>query len=832
MASIPAAPGKPAPGAWTAWTNLWQIPAIVISLALIVMGVSRTIGPPQTNDFTAAFHQIDQLIAASQFETARSMLRDMIEPNLGETTTLERGRFHATVAELLFVAQQSEGTKVEATHRRVGEQFAQALKLEFPLTPGHIERWAQALLAFGDLAGARERLKQLDAMLAAAKPSEGEGDAANPVRVSRNRVFRNLVDVALRRSDVPGEGVGEMISDYRNGGELSAEDEVWSIARLAELKLNAGQAQEAVQSLLVDMRRLEGRGFSETAPNFGELFVLLGRAYFDLGDYARSQDILDQAMHMLDDSQPAFGDALVVIGRIAQARNDPDAAAEKFDLVVRDYVGTPSYLPGLLGRAETRSILGDHEESQADYETLKEDLAKSEGRRDITALVAGRSLCDRHDAALALGNLERALAYVSLAESLFKSDEVTADVLLRLASTHRQLADNMLALADSAGDESPPTEPPAAPAEVRTKANGHFAQAGDYYLRHANSHDAARLDDREWATSLWLAADSFDKGGRQEQAAKYFLRYLDGGSIDDPRRPETLHRLGQAYQAQLDYENGAAFYEQLVADHPRSTYAAHSHVPLSQCYLALDRRPEAEQQLRDVLAGNRLLTPEAQDYRDALIELGSLHYAAGEFAPAIERYTEASERYPDDPRRMEILYRLADSYRGSAMNLEERLKQPPPLPPSEQGRINAQRIEQLQRALDLFAEVCDTFGTSTAAIDAAQVEVLRRAHLYRADCAFHLGFYELAIEHYDRAARQYSTHASSMYALVQIVNCYTLLNDSERAAAAHRRALVRLKQLPETAFDSSEALMDRAAWERWLDHSPVGNTLASGAHTG
>jgi tetratricopeptide (TPR) repeat protein len=141
-------------------------------------------------------------------------------------------------------------------------------------------------------------------------------------------------------------------------------------------------------------------------------------------------------------------------------------------------------------------------------------------------------------------------------------------------------------------------------------------------------------------------------------------------------------------------------------------------------------------------------------------------------------------------------------------------------------------MEQLQRALDLFAEVCDTQGTSLAAADAAQVDLLRRAHLYRADCAFHLGLYDVAIEHYDRASRQYSTHASSMYALVQIVNCYTLMDDAERAAAAHRRALVRLRQLPESAFDSSEALMDRTAWEQWLDHSPVGGTLASGASTG
>jgi tetratricopeptide (TPR) repeat protein len=110
--------------------------------------------------------------------------------------------------------------------------------------------------------------------------------------------------------------------------------------------------------------------------------------------------------------------------------------------------------------------------------------------------------------------------------------------------------------------------------------------------------------------------------------------------------------------------------------------------------------------------------------------------------------------------------------------------------------------------------------------------MLRRAHLYRADCAFHLGFLEQAIELYDRAARLYSAHAASMYALVQIVNCYNQLNDEERAGAAHRRALVRLKQLPDSAFDSPESLMNRAAWERWLDNSPVGTTLSSAAKTG
>ena len=183
------------------------------------------------------------------------------------------------------------------------------------------------------------------------------------------------------------------------------------------------------------------------------------------------------------------------------------------------------------------------------------------------------------------------------------------------------------------------------------------------------------------------------------------------------------------------------------------------------------------------------------------------------------------------------MYRLADSYRSSAMSLGERLNEPPPLPPSEQGRINALRTEQLQRALDLFAQMCEQFTVessqpaSLAASAALEQDMLRRAHLYRSDCAFHLGYLEQAIELYDRSARLYSTHAASMYALVQIVNCYNQLKDTERAAAAHRRALVRLKQLPDSAFDAPESLMDRAAWERWLESSPVGTSLSSAAKT-
>ena len=70
-----------------------------------------------------------------------------------------------------------------------------------------------------------------------------------------------------------------------------------------------------------------------------------------------------------------------------------------------------------------------------------------------------------------------------------------------------------------------------------------------------------------------------------------------------------------------------------------------------------------------------------------------------------------------------------------------------------------------------------------------------------------------------------------MTALIQIVNCYSNLGDAARAQAAHRRALLRLDALPDEAFEASDALLDRAAWERWLKNMPVGQASADATDT-
>ncbi len=829
-AGLPPAAGSP-------WANLWQIPTILISLAMICWGLYSGSKPVSHVDFDGALAQVEELIDTGKLDLAQAQLQNVIEPNLELASTGQLGRFHAAAADYLVASRSLPAIDVSTLPARVCTQYAQAVELGLVLSPLRLERWADALLALGDLPLARKRLEELDAI---GSDSKADPSVLADARTVRNRVFRHLVETILARPEAPFEQVMTMLADYRMGHDISPADEIWAIARQTELRLMQGKpdsVRNAVDLLLVEMRRLENRDLTEAGPNLGELYTLLGRGYFQLGEYPRAQKNLEHSLGLFEGPEPPRGQSLVLLGQIDVSDGQLDAALEHFQIVARDFEGTSSYLPGLLGRAEVQSMLGAHEESLADYRTLCQKVPKPVIVREVTPAVIAASLCDRCDAAVALGKLDRALDYVELVETIFPRHQIPAGALIRLASVHRQIADDLIRHAA--------TEPGSTAAlygsvcsdidpAVRREANVHYGRAGDYYLRHAGVPKSPSEND-ESSTSQWLAADSFDLGGQADMAIEQFNRYLESHAVDDPRRPTTFLRIAQASYALLDYEKAAKTYERLLAEHPRSADATQSYVPLARCYVALNRVPEAREQLQQVLSGNRLVNPDSADYRSALLELGRIEYQSKSHTSAIEAFTQFLQRYPTDPRAMEVRYQLAESYHANAMTMAERVKADPGMSPAEIGRLNTLCVEQRQTAFGLFAQVTAAGEEAgPQSFNAFQRDFVRRAALYQADCAYELGQFEQAIQLYDNAARQYSAHQSSMYALIQIVNAYAAMGDTERAAAAHHRALVRLKQLPDNAFAAPEALMDRTAWEQWLENSPVGpaRTASASAPTG
>lgn len=808
-------------GRWSTWSNLWQVPSILASIVVILLGLYVAMKRAPANDFDGAFDRIDQLIAAQSFETAAAQLNKVIEPNLDDATPLHQARFEATVADWISLSQKAAGLDLESNNRRIDEHYRRAVDLGAMLDAARIERWADAVLSLGDFETARRRLSELEDMADA-------GGAGLDVRRRRNHVLRRIVEVSLDQPDLSFDGLMELLEGYRGDPMLTPQDELWAIARQAELRLEAGMPQEALDHLLLDIRRSEPTTEPTAEPgsalSMGELYALLGRAYYDLGNHEYASFHVGQAMEHLALSDPARAAALVLQGRLAVADGLWQEAFGHFDEVVRNYGTSRSLGAGLLGRAEVHSVLGDGPRSLADYKALRAHLDESGPRRDITPERIGLSLADRHDAALTMGKLDSALEYITLAESFFTPGQVPADIHYRIASTSRQRADD---IASPAGAPAAGGSEPLDPA-LRFEANKLYRQAGDYYVKHARALTGRPGEDENWAESLWLAADSYDLGGWYDLAVSHFTEYLAGRSDADPRRVNALFRLAQAYHANLDYESAATFYRQVIDQHPRSPVASRSFVPLARCLLAVDRKPEAQQQLMQVLTGRRHLDPEAMDYRDALIELGSLFYDTGDFARAIEQLDEASRRYTDDARIAEIRFRLADSYRRRAAELEQQLGAPL-VPPAERRRLEEARSSHLSTAADLFGQICtgDIAPQPLAGPRSAE-QIVRYACLYRADCVFELELYTQAVELYDQFASRFSKHHSSMTALIQIVNCYSNLGDVNRARTAHRRALVRLKELPDEAFRDPDALLDRAAWERWLANIPIETASAAG----
>jgi tetratricopeptide (TPR) repeat protein len=177
---------------------------------------------------------------------------------------------------------------------------------------------------------------------------------------------------------------------------------------------------------------------------------------------------------------------------------------------------------------------------------------------------------------------------------------------------------------------------------------------------------------------------------------------------------------------------------------------------------------------------------------------------------AIERFEELLRRYPDDGRRDEVHYDLADSHRRRALELREQAV-PTRLRATHEAAIRG----HLEAALAAYEAAARGGGAS---LDA---ELPRIAMVYQADCLFELDRYAEAAERYERAALRYRDHASSVHALVQIVNCHDRLGDRVRAEIAHRAAIERLRELPDDAFDDPAVVMDRTAWERWLRARPI-----------
>ena len=572
---------------------------------------------------------------------------------------------------------------------------------------------------------------------------------------------------------------------------------------------------------------------ARTAPaasDLAPLYLLLAKAYqsqetLDPSDVENSEQYYRQADARLDRGDPLRAEVLAGLGRLTLASDQQQAvqrAHEMFTQAARLYPSQPAAVDAWIGKGDSEVRLGMHGEARESFARAADrlvDASPGDPRKDLLE----RTIRTHVSTANEKGEYERALTLLNLLPPVYGEDP-PPPMLLELARTHRRIAESKLERAqnvslyrDRIAEDEEETLTPRAADNLNQEAAIHFDRAAEYYLRHADTVTLA--NDDAYGQSLWQAARAFDKSQNWRKAIETYARFVKTHETD-PRLLEARGQLGRSLLAAGQPEAALEQFDMLVQHHPQAPETVDALVPRALALLAAGQRDKALRQLLHIVEDHDAIRPDSASYREALIELGKLYARMGReapqfFEPAIERLTEAVERYGDRPEAATLRFRLAEAYRLSVPPLRDKLTELTSQREQLENRaLQRRRLEQAQ--MYYHQVITELNARRPETLSRVEQLALRNSYFYQADCAFDRGQYELAIDLYSNAAERWNNDPSALIARVQIVNAYSELGRIQDARAANRIALNQLERMPEEVFEDANLPMSKRHWEDWL----------------
>lgn len=793
----PAVSEPPAP----TWRDAWQVPVLLVSAALLVVGIAAVVLARPAVDVTPRIDEAAKLVEAEKFEDALKILNEDVWPQIekGKLAQGEEKRYYVLAARSIYEAATQRKLSSAENYENVIRSYVRAEELKQRLEAADIERFALSLMALDRLDEAKKRIDTI--------PS---GDQARRIGLVRKLTAR------LLSKPIPDQQAAtDLVAWLLSEPALNDADRVWALTKQAELRLLGGYREEAIRGMLQQLPRVE----ESAAEDRAELLALLGWGYIEDGKHAEAEKWLTRAEKLADEREPLTSKIRLNLARVAESRSDFQAAKDQYQKVL-DAPGSKRFRrEALLGLAETQASLDETDASLDAYERLAETFRDPSFESSIDRDRVASSAVARFRTRFEAGDARAALRFASIAESLFPEGRAPADAVLAVGEANRKLADE--AIAEATGGKSHANLDEVDPT-TRKRAREHYLAAANALRIHAGM--IAGQNGPGYSDSLWNAADCFDRAGDQDKAITLFKQFADEFPTD-PRKAEARFRLARCYQARGDLNLAAQTYEDLIAtrdgtpgDPGSGPFADASYVPLAQTYLATgqpEAATKATQMLKAVVDGT-VVGVDSPDFRDALAELGTMFYRNGEPERAIENIDELLKRYPNE-RGMELAkFRLADSYRLSAAKIEKSMADG--MPDEERRNLEKTKTERLERAAAGFDEVRRVLDAKPKdKRTAVEDTYLRNACFYLGDCAFALGDYDGAIRAYTAARDRYPNDPASLVAMIQIVNANLQRGDLKAALTANERAKRFYRGLPPEVWNDPNLPMSKEDWERWLD---------------
>lgn len=811
--ATPPGAGAPAAGgsALPRWRDVWQVPLLALAGAGLIAGVVAAFKTAPAKNYDDAFAFSTTLMGEEKYGEAIEALNRDVRPILakGKLSAEQRRRYHTMVARSLAMGQKMLHIDREENHRGVVEHFLEAERQNATLEPRDVGLLAESYLSLNRANEALERAETLPA-------------DSSDLKVE---LYRQMIGRAMSGANPDDVRALDLIGRMSSAPNVSADAQAWGAARQAEILLSNGQQEDALDRLLRTMPRLNG----VEPGTMAELYTLLGRAYLDTGVFGEAERQLARAMELLGDSEPGMADAMLMQARI-EFNRDKVKAEELYSQVAERFAGRPQSLPAQLGLAETRALLGRHEEALGEYAEVVGKLRNGEATREVGPTVVVKRLIANSEDRFNAADFEHALAYANLAEVLGGGVDGDPAVVTTLAKTREKLGEEALR-ANGVDPRSIALADPATQAVARE----HFEKAGRYYRAYAQQ--VVVTDNDAYGQALWSAGDMFDRAGDLDAAIEAFQQYAEGfGS--DPKAQEAKYRLGLTSLAKGAISSAEKLFRELMETRGSvqgsGVYGDAAAVALARTLLGdgdAANDAEAEELLRRATAGE-FGGPATQNYRAALRELSDYLYRTHRYEEAVDvlrEYVTRGSKNPEPGEEREIdraRFRWADSMRLSAREAGRMLAREQ-MPEADRRAKERQRTANLRDALAMFEKARDALEAKSRR-STLEETYLRNACFYMGECAFELGQHEAAIRNYADAKDRYPRDPASLVALVQIVASHKAMGDLEKARTAQRRARAFFESLPESSWDDPTLPMGREQWQRWLDASKDLETAEGG----
>ena len=495
-ADAAAAPGPPVlPAPPVSWSQLWQVPVLLLGLGLFAVGLWAVRPVAVESDLDAVLDDADRLLVAAGVEEvaeAGEQLERVFDAFADQPVTDEqRGRYWQYAGDRVYLQQArggaADGEAGTLNHGLVLEQYRKAEDLGRELdarslrwralTLVDLGRTEDALAAVEDMGAdaGRERLGVLKEMIRRRQDAAGSAaeEAEDPVLAALLERYRERV-AALRD---PAD---------------RAEERRWLTATRARRMLATGSYARAADFLSREVMQLRSASAAGTDAE-PELTLLLADAHRGLGDLPLASRLYRQAQRSLPEADPLAGDALLGLAAVAEAEaaavRTPDRvgltpeeeeplarAAGLYAQTIAGFPGGRQALEARLGAARVATFRDPPAETLAAWRTAVAALAEETGPADRRRDAAAADLSAATDRALDAGRYDDALDLLSATTPLFGRG-VPASLLLRRAQTQESLAEQRMAEgADATGP---------ARAQLFREAAAGFAAAGAAFDEHA-----------------------------------------------------------------------------------------------------------------------------------------------------------------------------------------------------------------------------------------------------------------------------------------------------------------------------------------------------------